>query len=112
MSASEDDEGSVMGVVIDRDGKWFVVEHTPDTGHSRAVAGPYQTEAAALRWTADHPPRDDAIAITVQCRGSWQDAIRHAEAAWAEWKKALAEKRVTVIGHDDPAEDDDDDDDE
>jgi len=99
---TEDDKmGPVGTTVIHRDGRWFIVGHAPDTGTSRPVAGPYRTEAAARRWTDDHPPPVGTIAITVRCHGGWEDAITHAEAWW------LVEKRATVInGPDDEKEDD------
>jgi hypothetical protein len=64
-SDDSDEDAGVMGVVIDQDGKWFVVEHVPEASTSRPIAGPYRTEAAVRRWTETYPSPVGAITIMV-----------------------------------------------
>ena len=73
-------------------GRWFVLERVV-TDTLRLIAGPYQTEAAVDRWIYGYAvPAGVDLVVRVRCEGTWQDAVAHTEAAFAEWRARMGKQ--------------------
>ena len=86
-----DDDHAELGVDTGA-GRWFVLERVGDDP-LRLIAGPYQTEAAVDRLIDGYAvPAGANLVVRVRCEGTWQDAIAHAEDAFAEWKARMGKQ--------------------